>query len=191
MGRDKATLVIGGRTLVQRAVDALVAAGVSEVVLVGAPSNPLPTVSAPVPVIEARDATEHDGPLRGIVAGLEAAHGEVCLIVGCDMPLLRPELLDLLATYAMETDLPVLPRHAGQPEGLCSAWPRSTLEPLRARLEAGERAVGSTAAELGARFLDPLEYASVDATGESFTNINTPEEFAAMESPHPGEPSGG
>jgi len=186
MGRDKATLEVGGRTLVQRAVDALVAAGVTEVVLVGAPDRAVPEVTSSVPVLEAHDSTEHDGPLQGIVAGLECVRGEVAVVVGCDMPFLRPELLALLARRAAEARRPVLPLHGRLPEGLCSAWPRSALGALRARLEAGERAVATTAERLGALLLAPAEYAAADPEGTSFTNVNTPEEFAAIQSIHSG-----
>ncbi len=182
MGRDKATLEVGGRTLVQRAVDALVAAGAIEVVLVGAPHGVLPEVTSTVAVLEARDSTAHDGPLQGIVAGLEQVRGAVAVVVGCDMPFLRPALLALLARRAAEAGRPVLPLHGRQPEGLCSAWPRSSLDALRARLEAGERAVASTAERLGAVLLEPAEYAAADPEGVSFTNVNTPEEFAAIQS---------
>lgn len=191
MGRDKATLVIGGRTLVQRAVDALVAARVSEIVLVGAPDSAIPEVASPVPVIEARDATENEGPLRGVVTGLERARGDVCLVVGCDMPFVRPELLAILGSRAGETGRPVLPLHDGLPEGLCSAWPASALVALRARLDDGERALGNTAERLGALLLDPTEYAAADPSGESFTNVNTPEEFAAIESTREGDAAQG
>ncbi len=181
MGRDKAAIVVGGRTLVQRAVDALVAAGASEVVLVGAPGTAVPAVIAPVPVLEAHDSTEYDGPLRGITTGIECAHGSVCLVVGCDMPFLRPQLLALLAQRAIESGRPVLPIHQRQPEGLCSAWPRSILGALAGELEAGSRAVGNTAERLGALLLEPADYAVADPEGESFTNINTPDELAAIE----------
>ncbi len=186
MGRDKATLEVDGRTMVQRAVDALVAAGVSEIVLVGPPSGDLPPVAAAVPVEQHRDEVEGEGPLRGILAGLaglaglQGAPSAVAVVVGCDMPYLQPPLLALLARRAVEASRPVLPRHRGQPEGLCSAWPAVAAEGIRARLAAGDRAVVTVAEALDAVYLDPDDYAEADPTGRSFINVNTPDDLAAL-----------
>jgi molybdopterin-guanine dinucleotide biosynthesis protein A len=178
MGQDKAALVLAGRTLLQRAVDALVAAGASEIVLVGAPGRPLTDVDAPVPVRLTRDAVEGDGPLRGILAGLEAARAEVAIVVGCDMPYLQPALLALLARHARAGARLVVPLHDGRPEGLCSAWRRDAVEAVRAHLAAGDRAVMSVATDLEAVRLPPEAYAGADADGRSFVNVNTPDELA-------------
>ncbi len=180
MGSDKATLVVEGRTLLQRAVDALEAAGVREVVLVGAPGRALPEVTTTLPLRHTTDPVEGEGPLQGILAGLEAASCEVALVVGCDMPYLEPALLTLLADRALDGARLVVPLHDGRPEGLCSAWRRDAIEVVRAHLAAGDRAVMSVAGDLHALRLTPEEYAAADPTSRSFVNVNTPEELARL-----------
>lgn len=179
MGRDKAALVLDGRTLLQRAADALVAAGARELVLVGAPGRPLPSVEVPVPVLITHDPVEGQGPLQGILAGLESTPSPVALVVGCDMPYLEPGLLALLANRALDGRRLVVPLHNGRPEGLCSAWRSDAVAVVRAHLEAGDRAVMSVAEDLDALRLPPEAYAAVDPTGRSFANVNTPEDLTA------------
>lgn len=177
MGQDKAALVLEGRTLLQHAVEALVAAGAAEVVLVGAPGRALPSAAAPVPLSRTYDPIEGEGPLQGILAGLEAASAMVCVVVGCDMPYLEPALLALLAEHGARGARLVVPMHEGRPESLCTAWRRDAIDVIRAHLKAGDRAVMSVAADLQALQLPPDAYAGADPDGRSFLNVNTPSEL--------------
>jgi molybdopterin-guanine dinucleotide biosynthesis protein A len=180
-GRDKAALVLGGRTLLQRAVDALAAAGACELVLVAAPGRPLPRVATRVPVHDASDALPGEGPLRGLEAGLQAASASVAVVVGCDMPFLEPSLLALLARHAEEGTRLVVPVHDGRPQMLCSAWRTDALEVVRAHLEAGERSLQALLAPLDALQLPAEAYAGADPGGRSFVNVNTPADLDRLE----------
>ena len=178
MGSDKCGLEIEGRTLLQRVVDAL-GAVVDEVLVVSAPGRALPEFESAVPLRHVADPYEGGGPLVGIVAGLEAATAPVALIVACDLPELQPALLRLLAQLASEGARLVVPLHEGEPQLLCGAWRREALPVVRARLEAGDRAVADLLEALDAELLPPERYAQVDAGGRSFVNVNTPEDLAA------------
>jgi molybdopterin-guanine dinucleotide biosynthesis protein A len=181
MRRDKAALVVGGRTLLQRAVDALVEAGACELVLVGAPDRALPGVTARVPVLEVSDALPGEGPLRGLEAGLEAATAAVAVVVGCDMPFLEPGLLALLARHTEGGARLVVPVHGGRPQTLCSAWRTAAVEVVRAHLETGERSLQALLGDLEALLLPPEAYASADPEGRSFVNVNTPADLDRLE----------
>ena len=138
MGTDKAALELGGRTLLQHAVDALERADVGSIVVVGAADRSAPTVRASGPVRFEVDAVPGEGPLRGLAAGLAAAAAPLALVVGVDMPFVDPELLRLLAARAAGGASPLLPLHEGVPQPLCSAWPSETLPRIEALLAAGE-----------------------------------------------------
>src|SRR4051794_7134934 len=92
LGRDKASEILLGRTMVQRAVDR-VAALVHEVTIVRAPQQILPDTMTDVPIQVVEDAYPGSGPLGGIYTGLRATRMERCLAVACDMPLLSPGLI--------------------------------------------------------------------------------------------------
>ncbi|MEZ4502039.1 MAG: molybdenum cofactor guanylyltransferase [Dehalococcoidia bacterium] len=177
MGIDKAALVVEGRTLLQRAIDA-VSQVVEEVVVVGAPGGALPEVEASIPLRRVDDTVEGEGPLAGISAGLAAIEAPVTLVVGCDMPWLQPALLELLLARVEAGARLVVPLSDGRPEGLCSAWRVDALPVVRAHFEAGDRRVMSVAGDLEAVRLKPGDYAEADPDGRSFRNLNTPDEFA-------------
>ena len=178
MGVDKASLVLEGRTLLQRTVDVLDEVA-DEIVVVAAPGQELPQLESAHPLRVAADAIEGQGPLVGIAAGLEAVTAPVAVVVACDMPYLRPALLRLLAERAGAGARLAVPMHDGRPQSLCSAWRAGAPGVVRAHVEAGDRAVMSVADDLDAERLPPEAYAQADADGRSFINLNTPDEFQA------------
>ena len=179
MGVDKASLVIDGRTMLQRTVDALEGV-VDEIVVVLAPGQAQDEVQSSHPVRFVEDPVEGEGPLVGIAAGLGAAQAPVALVVGCDMPYLRPALLRLIAERASAGSRLVVPLHAGRPEPLCSAWRTNAVTVIHAHIEAGDRAIMAVASDLDAQRVPPEDYAAADPDGRSFINLNTPEEFRAV-----------
>ena len=66
------------------------------------------------------DVYPNHGSLGGICSGLEAAAGQVALTVACDMPFLRPEIVELVARRSGEGDV-VIPRVGDQLETLHAA----------------------------------------------------------------------
>ena len=176
MGVDKASLVLQGRTLLQRTVDVLDEVA-DEIVVVASPGQDLPHVESAHPLRVVEDAIKGQGPLVGIAAGLEAATAPVAVVVACDMPYLRPALLRLLAERAAAGARLAVPMHGGRSQSLCSAWRAAALGVVRAHVEAGDRAVMSVAEDLDAERLPPEAYAQADAEGVSFINLNTPDEF--------------
>ncbi|MYE47211.1 MAG: molybdenum cofactor guanylyltransferase [Chloroflexi bacterium] len=177
MGRDKCALEVGGRTLIQRVADALDEV-CGEIILVHAPDREPPELHSRAPVRHVADPFEDAGPLVAIAEGLEAASSPVAIAVGCDAPQLRPALLRLLAEWAQAGRPLVAPLHEGVPQWLCAAWRRDALPVLRERIAAGDRAVHDAAEALEAALLPPEAYAHLDPAGDSFLNVNTPEQLA-------------
>jgi len=95
-GRDKLSEPFRGMPLLHHAVLRL-AEVCGDVVVVVAPDAVDPTLPVGVPVRVARDATEGEGPLAGVYAGLLAVTTDVALVAGGDMPDLQtPVLLEML-----------------------------------------------------------------------------------------------
>ena len=178
MGRDKCALEVGGRTLIQRVVDALDEVA-GEIIVVHAPERPPPELRSRTPLRLVPDPFEDAGPLVAIAAGLETASAPAAIAVGCDAPQLQPALLRLLGEWADAGSPLVAPLHEGVPQWLCAAWRRDALPVLRERIAAGDRAVHDAAGALDAALLPPEAYAHLDPQGRSFLNVNTPEDLAA------------
>ncbi len=95
-GVDKAAIVIGGRSLLDRALDAVSSA--ASVVVVG-PDRPLPPG-----VRSTSELPPGGGPVAGIVAGLSSAGREALVVVlACDVPLVAAADIDVLVSAAMSS----------------------------------------------------------------------------------------
>ncbi len=181
MGREKATVPLAGRTLLQRTIDAVEQVrGLAEVILVLAPEQAEPQVECRVPLVIARDEIEGEGPLAGLARGLAAAVSPVYLVLGCDTPFVRPALLELLAERARE-QVVVMPIHRGLAQPLCSAGHREVLPTIEALLVEGNRAASALADLAGALLLPESEWRDADPEARSFVGVNTPEELAEAE----------
>lgn len=180
MGRDKAALVLGGRTLLQRVVDA-VGVVADEVVVVGAPGRGLPVVVSPRVLRLVADPIEGQGPLAGIIAGLEVTERAVAVVVGCDQPFVQPALLAHLAELAI-SHAAAVPVVDGRPQPLCSAVRREALPALRRAFEGGQRAARVIGDLDGAVLVPPDAWRAFDPDGRSSAGVNTPEELAAASS---------
>ncbi|MFB6264217.1 MAG: molybdenum cofactor guanylyltransferase [Bradymonadaceae bacterium] len=137
MGRDKASLELGGRTLLARTVS--VAQSVADrILVVGRTDAELPDdVEAPA----LPDRTSGRGPMGGIRTALGADERPV-LAVACDMPRLGPEAI------AWAVDPPVLAgaeavatARGDSLEPLFSLYMPSLMPELDARLEANDLAM--------------------------------------------------
>ena len=91
-GRDKLVEPLDGRPLLEHAIDAVTSLA-DEVLVVVARSA---AASLPAGITVVHDASDFEGPLVGLVTGLNAATGSRCLVVGGDMPTLLPTVLAAL-----------------------------------------------------------------------------------------------
>ena len=179
MGVDKASLEFNGMTLLQRSVARLTPA-VDQLVLVGSPGRPLPPVTTDKPVRTVDDPVEGEGPLVGIVAGLEACDADAAIVVAVDMPFVEIELVRRLVDRLDEKHRWVVPVANDRPQPLCSAFAVTALPVLRSHIDAGDRAPMAIAADLDTFLMQPEEWRNSDPEGRSFINVNTPEEVAAL-----------
>ena len=167
MGTDKARAKLDGRALALRVADEA-AAVCGSVSLVG---DPLLYAQFGLPVIA--DRFPGLGPLSGMEAALAATNCEANLIVACDMPALRPRLLEDL--FAPEADC-VIPRHDdGRLEPLCAVYQRRCHPVIQAALETGIRKV-TDALRLFPQHSLAIRFLRV-ADPAAFANLNTPEDW--------------
>ena len=133
MGTPKAWLDWHGSTLLRRTCG-VVARGVGgPVVVVRAPGQELPELPDGVRVVE--DAREGQGPLQGLLAGLEAVDGELAFAASTDMPFLHPRFVAAVCAAARDADAAV-PHLGGFRQPLAAAY-RTALAPLVGELVDG------------------------------------------------------
>ncbi len=172
LGGDKATVEIAaGETLLRRSVT-LVEPLSDDIIVVRRPEQRLEAPGARV----ITDRAPFEGPLAGILAGLEAAREEWALVVACDMPFLSIPLLRYLLTLRPGYDVVVPQLEVGM-EPLHALYHRRAAPAVRAALERGERRLISFYRALRVRTVPVDELAPYDRDGRTFFNINTPEDL--------------
>ena len=172
LGRDKASAMLEGRTLLQRAVDATSPLA-DAYVIVTAKGQALPEIDSEVLVHTVEDAYTDTGALGGIYTGLLAIGDSpgAALVVACDMPLLQPSLLRELLRLAPSHDA-VVPMRDGLPEPLCAVYTTACVGPARRLLDRGSYKVAGLLDEVSALRVPEEEWRVFDPDGHSFLNIN-------------------
>jgi len=143
MGRDKALVAApDGRPLVVVGLDALRAAGATDLVVVGGDERALDALGDRgarwVP-----DLHPGDGPLGGILTALAATDEELVVVMACDMPGVGPEVPAALAAALAGSPASgaAIATVDDREQPLTACWRRSlAAAPLRSAFEEGERA---------------------------------------------------
>ncbi len=170
-GVNKALLEVGGQPIIARILAAL-GPMVDERVL-------LANDSALVGLEGVRvvfDPQPHAGVLPALAAGLEAASGELCLAVACDMPFVSADVFGYLLDVQRQSDADVvIPRSEGFAEPMHAVYRRATvLAAIRAALARGEQRMISYFSAVAVREVPEDEWRLHDALGTAFFNVNTP-----------------
>lgn len=174
LGRDKATLEIGGETLIERAVRRMSSLA-DDIVVVARPGQ---RWSSWLDAAEARsvpDLWPYSGVLAGIAAGLLAARRNWCFVMACDMPFVNPDLVRQMLSASLESDA-VVPRLDVGVEPLHALYHRRCLPALLDALAQGRRRIISFHGPLRIHYHDTAAFAQIDPEHRSFFNINTPED---------------
>jgi molybdopterin-guanine dinucleotide biosynthesis protein A len=171
MGRPKAALEVGGRTFLERTVDAL-RPHAEEIVLLGA--GPVPEAAAELPRLP--DPPGLGGPLAGILGALRWGPDTTWVVAGCDQPLIDPDAVAWLLDRRAPGTWAVLPRLGD-----------AGVEPLLAAYDARARWLLEGMAAAGrlapSRLAEHPRVACPRPAGGlagSWRNVNTPEELAVL-----------
>jgi molybdopterin-guanine dinucleotide biosynthesis protein A len=172
LGRDKATVLLGGVPLARRVAAAL-SPVVSDCWLVT--NHPRRHLALGLPLVT--DLRPAQGPLGGLEAALFYARSPWVLAAAVDNPFMAPALLAALAARAAGTRCPAVVCRS--PRGL-EPFPGLYAVRLLPRLQEFLRRERRPQLFLNvcpALVLGPEEVATLDPEGRSFFNLNTPEDL--------------
>ncbi len=171
IGDDKATLELGGLTLVRRAVDILRETGL-ETALVLRAHQPVPLTAHTIGVI--RDEVVDAGPLGGLHALMRWLPMEWTLVVPCDQPFLTPKLLRGLLAQPREDIEAIVGRPANLPEPLPGLYRHTCLGAIERALNHGERSFRELLTKLRLSEVSAATLCRWDPRLLSYLNVNTP-----------------
>lgn len=164
-GLDKPDLRVGGQTLLDRALAAVV--GAATVVVVGPPRG------LPPPVREVREQPPGGGPAAALAAGLQEVGSPWAAVLAADLPHVRAELVTALRAAAAGHDGALLVDDEGRDQVLTGVWSTAVLQ----RAAAGRDLAGAPLRVL----LDGLDVARLPAAElglAGWADCDTPEDLA-------------
>lgn len=146
MGQDKALLVVDGVPMLQRVC--AIAQQCAHPVFVVTPwieryQAIVPAGCQLIRETSTLGATDSHGPLLGFAQGLEQVQTEWVLLLACDLPNLKAEILQNWAQQLGSGDpraIAHLPRHSKGWDALCGFYRRDSLARLQAFIASGGRA---------------------------------------------------
>jgi molybdopterin-guanine dinucleotide biosynthesis protein A len=121
MKENKILTKLGGKPLLLHVTDKILGIA-NEVVVVVGKKDELEKYDTilPSPVTILKDKVEGKGPLMGILTGMNKMHSEYALVLPCDSPFIKKEVIEYLFNKVQGADA-VIPR-----------WPNGNIEPLHA-----------------------------------------------------------
>jgi molybdopterin-guanine dinucleotide biosynthesis protein A len=178
-GSPKGLAVVGGRMIVERVRDALVAA-LDEAVLI----TNQPELYAGLGLRSRPDRHAGAGPVAGIEAALAWARDEGrpgALVAACDMPFLDPSALRLLVDRAGCDAVAVGTPPGGERPPMCMYLCVECLSAAEQVLASDDRSVRRLLALVSTEWVSSTEISRHRDPATMFFNVNTPDDLAPAE----------
>lgn len=178
MGRDKGLVMLHGQTMVEHVLQRISGLGDEILLTTNAPDD-----YAFLGLRMASDERPGAGALPGLKTALQAAQGELVLLVACDMPFLnRPLLAHMLDSAANAAVEVVVPYWNEQYQTMHAVYRRDAcLAAVNEALAQGQKRMISFYPAVRVHTIGPDVISRFDPAGRTFFNVNTPEELEQAE----------
>lgn len=173
MGREKGSLVIGGRMMYLYPLKVLEA--LCDEILISS-SNPLP---GKLPYPHINDKIRGIGPIAGLHSCLKHSSNDLNLVLSYDMPMVNKGLLSYLVEQSDEWEMLVPAMQAGKPEPLCALYRKSMSGVFESMIEKKEFAVHRALPLAHSRVL-PIHPVMPFYRPDLFMNINREEDLKSL-----------
>jgi molybdopterin-guanine dinucleotide biosynthesis protein A len=173
-GRNKALAAIDGETIAARTLR-LFRRLFPQVLVATNEPEPYQALGADV----VRDVFPGAGPLAGIHAAMQASRHPHLFVAACDMPGLDAGVIDFLLRRIGEADA-IVPCWEDDVEPLHAVYALRVLPDIEACLREGRCAMRQFLPLIQVDYVTETELQRLAGTASSFTNVNTPEELAAL-----------
>ena len=171
MGRDKANVELGDKTLLQTVTATMQQLFPQVIVSVR-------QLRKAVDVPQICDAQPDGGPLAGLAASLSQATTPWIFAVACDMPFVVPGVVEQLAGHRARHQA-VVPIVQGHPQPMAAFYATSCLAAMQANLALQQKSLRNVLKQLDVCYVDEAEMLDADPQLRSFFDLDTPQDVAA------------
>ena len=163
-GTDKSRVIVGGRSLLERALDAV--GDATTIVAVGPPAR------TTMDVIWTREHPPGGGPAAGLAAGLALLTQEIVMVLGVDFPFVDRRCVERLLAAVGSDDGAIVADAAGRSQFLVGAYKRAALEAALRDRDADNMAVKEVMADLHLEVVEDPRSARDCDTWEDVAELN-------------------
>lgn len=170
MGEDKRYLVVGGQTLLERGLGVLRSIFQDVLVVIAQDSPPLDLNARVV-----RDLVADCGSLGGLYTGLTQATTPYIFVVACDMPFLDPAVIVQFTSRRSAADV-VMAKLRARLHPMHALYSKQCLPFVEQMIGAQQLKIQEIVSNvsLRIRYVTEADLLTIDPSGHSFENVNTP-----------------
>ena len=173
MGIPKASLPINGLAMIESVLQ-VVGPLFQRTLVVARPETELPRIQAKVVF----DQYPNQGPLAGLISGLQETTAQWCFVTGCDMPFLELEVIRLMAAQLEGAEV-VAVRVSGRVQPLHAFYHKDCLDRGESLLREGVGSLMALHGRCQVKVLDEAEFTCEGRLHRSIWDLDTPQEYAA------------
>lgn len=175
-GQDKGLLIVDGRSILDRQLEALRPV-CNRVVLVGGS----PAAARCAGLSHIVDRRPGSGPLAGLDAALDAAAGAPVMLLACDMPFPTAGLVAYLLAQSADADA-VVPRTERGYHPLCAVYGPACQPAVRRRLDSGMLRLRDLFHDVRVHVVREPDLARFGEPSRLLANVNTQADLDALDS---------
>lgn len=164
----KGFLELGGKTIIESTLQCL--DGLFDQVFIST-NEPEHYFRFGVPMVG--DVIDERGPMTGIYSAITAARGHCVFVVACDMPFIKPEIVEYLISRKGSGEGATVPVVGGRPEPLCAVYSRALAPEMYRCIREGRKGLTDFLKKIDVLYVGEDELKALDPDGRSFMNINT------------------
>jgi molybdopterin-guanine dinucleotide biosynthesis protein A len=176
MGENKALLKVGGVAVLQRVINA-VKNLTDDLFLVTNTPQVYQNFSLPM----ALDVIPDKAALGGVYTAILQSRHEWTLVLACDMPLLKTQVIIFLADYLNTADV-VCPLIKSYPETLHTFYRKTCLPIIKRQIAADILKINDFFDQVNVRYINEAMLSSVTPNYNFLLNVNTPADLAMARS---------
>ncbi len=171
MGREKAFLKIGERTIIEEQKDTL-SKIFDEIIIVANNQKYFDKINTKV----VTDIIPDSGPKGGLYSGLAVSSNIHSFVIGCDMPFINLKFIDYMIKQIGENDI-VIPLSSKGIETLFAVYSLNCLETIRRQIEFTNLKLLDILNFFKVRYISQEEVEKFDPKEFSFFNVNSPKDY--------------